>query len=97
MPSDAADLAQLRAAINRAVDAIDARADPDAAYAAATAAGLLGQDLTEAAALARGRALSRIQEREGLSTAQLAARMGKSKTRVQQLMNPARKDHPPND
>ena len=89
MPHDAADLAQLRAAINRVVDAIDARTDPDAAYTAATAAGLLGRDLIDAAATARGRALTKIRAAEGLSIGQLATRMELSKTRVQQLMNHA--------
>ena len=79
MPHDAADLAQLAAAINRAVDAIDARADPDAAYTAATAAGLLGRTLIDAAARARGRALAKIREAEELSIGQLATRMGMSK------------------
>lgn len=91
MPSDAADLAQLKAAINRAVDAIDARTDPDAAYTAATAAGLLGRDLIDAAATARGRALAAIRTAEGLSIGQLATRMNMSKTRVQQLMSHAEK------
>lgn len=87
MPHDAAELAQLQGAISLALRAIENRDDPHAAYAAATAAGLLGRNLIDAAATARGRALTKIRDAEGLSIGQLATRMHMSKTRVQQLMN----------
>jgi DNA-directed RNA polymerase specialized sigma24 family protein len=89
MPEAPLDLAQLRAVIDRVVRTLDSHADPEHAYAAATAAGLLGRDLIDAAAAARGRALIAIRETEGLSIGQLADRMKMSKTRVQQLMHHA--------
>ena len=87
MPEDdSLDLIQLRAVVDVVLRALDAHADPEHAYAAATTAGALGRRLTDAAARARGRALAQIRERDGLSLSQLGAQFGMSKTRIQQLM-----------
>lgn len=83
----ALDLAQLRAAIDVTLRTIDAREDPEAAYRAATAAGLLGRVLTDEAARRRGAALVRLRAQQKWSIGQLATHIGMSKTRVLQLVD----------
>jgi hypothetical protein len=80
----------LRQAHREAVAAVEAVADPEAAFRWATELVALTDTLVGASATARARAAHRIWEAEKLTISKLANRIGVSKSRADQFLSAAR-------
>lgn len=89
-----ASLDALTRAYLEAVDALDAIAEPEQRFAAATRVAARLQELTETAATYRARTAHRIRVTESLSYSKLGIRLGISKARAEQLARAGeRADH----
>jgi DNA-directed RNA polymerase specialized sigma24 family protein len=90
-------LATMNAACTEATAAVDAIADPNVAFQAATdLAGAL-REAAESAADLRARTVVRILEIEEISLAELGRRLGLSKGRVDQLVRAGKRADTPSD
>ncbi len=79
----------LRQAYAAVAERVELTSDPGAAYEQATALAKAADDIVGDAALLRARMARRLLRAEGMSLAQLASRIGVSKSRADQLMRTA--------
>ncbi|MEU0570872.1 hypothetical protein ABZ297_36510 [Nonomuraea sp. NPDC005983] len=75
---------------HEANEAIQAMPDLGSAYESATGLAVAMRQMADTAALTRARMAARIRDAEGLSLAGLAAKLGMSKARADQLLKAAR-------
>lgn len=91
-PEVAAALAELACTMKDVATVIDTIVDPDAAFRDATTLGLHLAQHVETAASLRAHAAQRIYDAEKMTLAELADRIGVSKSRAHQFLDAAKKE-----